>query len=123
MSKSNIYKRYRANYSSCLPEITAFILVCMVIIYSVESLGLGNREKNVEFMITTLEKSKKFYFISILVPISHVDQRNAIQTYINPTESQINNQFVFESLVKSSLKEEKLDKIRKILYMSVNKIR
>ena len=45
------------NYN-CLAAMTVLIIVCMFVIYSVESLGLGNREKNVEFMITTLEKSK-----------------------------------------------------------------
>ncbi len=40
--------------------MTVFIIVSMVIIFSMESLGLAKKEKNLEFRHTTPEKSKIF---------------------------------------------------------------
>ncbi len=34
-----------------------FIIICMIIVFSFESLGLANKEKNLEFRHTTPEKS------------------------------------------------------------------
>lgn len=35
--------------------ISAFLFICMIVIFSVESLGLANREKNLEFRRTSLQ--------------------------------------------------------------------
>jgi hypothetical protein len=54
MRKANQFRKQ--NWSA--PTImTVFIIICMVIIYSMESLGLANKDRNLEFRYTTPEKS------------------------------------------------------------------
>jgi hypothetical protein len=36
---------------------SVFITICMIIIYSFETIGLANKEKNLDFRYTTPEKS------------------------------------------------------------------
>jgi uncharacterized sodium:solute symporter family permease YidK len=56
MRKANQFRKQ--NWSA--PTImTVFIIVSMIIVYSFESLGLANKEKNLDFRYTTPEKSKK----------------------------------------------------------------
>ncbi len=51
------YQIRKQNWSA--PTImSAFIIVCMIIVYSFESLGLAQKEKNLDFRITTPEKCK-----------------------------------------------------------------
>lgn len=38
--------------------MSAFIFVCMILVYSFETMGLLNKEKNLDFRLTTPEKSK-----------------------------------------------------------------
>jgi hypothetical protein len=39
--------------------MTTFLVICMLFIYSFECIGLLNKEKNLDWRITTPEKSKK----------------------------------------------------------------
>ena len=55
VKKANQFRKQ--NWSA--PTImSAFIIVCMVFIYSFETIGLLNKEKNLDFRITTPEQCK-----------------------------------------------------------------
>jgi hypothetical protein len=57
MKKANQFRKQ--NWSA--PTImTVFIIICMIVIYSVECLGLANKEKNLEFRHITPENSKYY---------------------------------------------------------------
>jgi hypothetical protein len=48
--------------------MSAFIIVCMIVVYSFESVGLLNKEKNLDFRSTTPEKSK----FSLTLPLNFI---------------------------------------------------
>jgi hypothetical protein len=50
------FNRIRKKNWSAPTIMAAFILSCMLIIYSFESLGLSNKEKNLDYRISTPEK-------------------------------------------------------------------
>ena len=61
--------QFRKQNWSAPTIMSAFIIVCMVLVFSFESIGLLNKEKNLDFRISTPEKSKNiqkysniFYF-------------------------------------------------------------
>ena len=43
------------NYWSAPAIMTAFLFISMIFIFSIESMGLSNKEKNVELRVTYLE--------------------------------------------------------------------
>lgn len=43
------------NYWSAPAIMTAFLFISMIFIFSIESIGLSNKEKNVELRVTYLE--------------------------------------------------------------------
>ena len=60
----------KANYIrkqnwSAPTTMSAFIIVCMIVIYSFESIGLLNKEKNLDYRLTTPEKSKFYYLTQV----------------------------------------------------------
>ena len=63
-TKNLIRKTYqirKQNWSA--PTIMgAFIVVCMFIVYSFETIGLLNKERNIDYRVTTPERSKIFVF-------------------------------------------------------------
>ncbi len=56
--------QFRKQNWSAPTIMSAFIVVCMVLVFSFESIGLLNKEKNLDFRITTPETSKKINNIS-----------------------------------------------------------
>jgi len=50
--------QFRKQNWSAPTIMSAFIIVCMIFVYSFETIGLLNKEKNLDWRITTPEKSK-----------------------------------------------------------------
>lgn len=58
MLKTHSYKKYTLSNLSNPKLLSILYLISLLVVFSLETLGLGNKEKNVEMMITSLEKSK-----------------------------------------------------------------
>ncbi len=59
-----INRKYKSINTYSSPAImSALLLISMFIIFSIDVLGLSNREKNVELRITSIEHSKFFKII------------------------------------------------------------
>ena len=105
MRKANQFRKQ--NWSA--PTImTVFIIVCMIVIYSMESLGLANKEKNLEFRYTTPEK--------IIRTVSEATQTRG------PLESSEDDIMLIQQLRVSSerSKDDHLEQMMRILIDGAN---
>ncbi len=114
VKKANQFRKQ--NWSA--PTImSVFIIVCMVFIYSFETIGLLNKEKNLDFRITTPEQSKiKFKFLILVIKtVSDIKINNKI-TELKSVEvlSEISLIDQLKKLKKKN-KEENLDQMMRIL--------
>lgn len=70
-SKSFLRKanQFRKQKWSAPTVMGVFILICMMLVFGFESLGIAQKEKNLDYRIVTPEKCKSnfFYFLLILV--------------------------------------------------------
>jgi hypothetical protein len=58
--------------------ITVLILTCMLIVFTIESLGLSNRSKNVELRELKIENSKKLFNLAILQKIEKTRESTSL---------------------------------------------
>lgn len=63
-SKKSGGRRFNLNNWSAPAIMSAFLFICMIVIFSIENIGLSNREKNVELRVTSLENRNFFIYIS-----------------------------------------------------------
>lgn len=54
----------RMNNLSAPGIITVFLLICLLVVYGMETLGLSNKEHNVEMRVTNLNLGILFIFYS-----------------------------------------------------------
>ena len=118
MFANNIVKKanqIRKQNWSAPTVMSAFIICCMFMVYSFETIGILNKERNIDFRITSPETGKisfLFFLINFIV----------IKTYnmngYTPVEKlEYNDTMVSEKLKNFSEKnrEENLEKIRQIM--------
>jgi hypothetical protein len=58
--------QFRKQNWSAPTIMSAFIVVCMVLVFSFESIGLLNKEKNLDFRISTPETSKLLFLMKLI---------------------------------------------------------
>merc|ERR1712151_1084197 len=85
--------------------MTAFIIVCMFMVYSFETIGILNKERNINFRLTAPERVIKSY-----------DIKNGISSE-NEAKIEYQGKIVSDKLKNFSLvdKEKNLEKIREIM--------
>ena len=106
------------NYWSAPAVMTAFLFISMMFIFSIEYIGLSNREKNVELRVTSLENSIILItnFFLKLVSIAHLQKLNAPVVDAANTDNTVHVEF---GTFKSQVKEENIENMRKILLLGV----
>ena len=106
------------NYCSAPAVMTAFLFISMMFIFSIEYIGLSNREKNVELRVTSLENSIILItnFFLKLVSIAHLQKLNAPVVDAANTDNTVHVEF---GTFKSQVKEENIENMRKILLLGV----
>lgn len=50
--------QFRNQNWSAPTKMTTFVIICMFIVYSFESIGILNKERNIDYRMTSPEKSK-----------------------------------------------------------------
>ena len=94
--------------------MSVFIIICMMIIFSFETLGLANKEKNLDYRHTTPEKSKQLLNIGIKTVSEHISETGS-------SNYEISNEIITNKLIDKlkflteRSKEETMEKMLKIL--------
>ena len=111
-------KQIRKQNWSAPATMSVFIIICMIIVFSFESMGLANKERNLEFRHTTAEKSINIF---IKLVIRTFSEEKFKETKVEISQENIQNKLI-EKLrdLSERNKEESLEKMYKILAEGAN---
>jgi hypothetical protein len=107
--------QFRKQNWSAPTIMTVFIITCMIIIFSFESLGLANKEKNLEFRYTTPEKSI-YHLILVIRTVSESTMRGVVE------QNDLGDLMLIQKLkvVSEKNKEDHIELMMRILFDGAN---